>query len=620
MTRTAHLRETNTKLVAKLKVYENAILAIQSDMPSYETLEHLKILGLSPESRQAKLFKESSNGSTHGEYFSSPDPDNQVSVGQGKQPSHISNASAFVSSPSHSKDFVYDKQGLKGFDPVCPTPSLDSASYHFLGTEPWSQVCQLPLDDLDTSAAVTAGRLVSRSPWLSSSDPSELYSSSELGQIPSVPLHRPARPRLGPDAEGSTGHKQDSARYLPKLQDPEGIMNYRDGSVPPSDDQQQSAGDWSRTNAGNNGYGIRSGADQFYSEANVNQPFGAGYDPNNGRVSDSQDGWHYALVVRDSQKLTPTTDLPDNNYDDIWYQRSSHMEPYEDGQVWSLSEELQSAPLDLGSQSSASSPVLAAPQAAGVPFYYPTGTVRKFGNLPMSSAISANHYPSATQRRQMLNVRVMEHTIPPLLVDEDSPMSRIYVSYKESVLELIGNSASMLGLLENPDAVYVDTFLNGRTSHDPSNVSSWACGLMNVLLDFDFHLQLAWIGMLTRFMRWIINPTAENYAKIPTMMRPGKGQRILPHSPAIDLCPHPAMREMLMRHYRDWLSPMRSCESAVSCWTEGLGAAYEMETSSGRFRLTADFERHTQILSNWTFNHTISNAFPEAEASGVVIR
>ena len=38
-------------------------------------------------------------------------------------------------------------------------------------------------------------------------------------------------------------------------------------------------------------------------------------------------------------------------------------------------------------------------------------------------------------------------------------------------------------------------------------------------------------------LQWIVNPTADNYARIPSMMKPIKPQRLIPHSPALDLCP-----------------------------------------------------------------------------------
>ena len=119
----------------------------------------------------------------------------------------------------------------------------------------------------------------------------------------------------------------------------------------------------------------------------------------------------------------------------------------------------------------------------------------------MSSAILANGYPPSTQRRQLLNFRVPEHTIPPLLVEENSDMAKLYVCFKDAALELIGNGFSCPQLLGDPDIISVDLLFRSRLPDDPQTVCNWACELIKNLPAFDLYVQLAWIALLTRFMR-----------------------------------------------------------------------------------------------------------------------
>lgn len=137
-----------------------------------------------------------------------------------------------------------------------------------------------------------------------------------------------------------------------------------------------------------------------------------------------------------------------------------------------------------------------------VKFDMPSELTRYIGNLPMSSALLVNGYPPSTQRRQLLNFRVPEHCIPPLLVEETSPLAGMYVAFRDTAMEMIGSGFSVPLILGDPDSVYVDMFIQDRPPlGNLSNVDDWACQLMRNLPDFDVFVQLAWIGLLSKFMR-----------------------------------------------------------------------------------------------------------------------
>ena len=119
----------------------------------------------------------------------------------------------------------------------------------------------------------------------------------------------------------------------------------------------------------------------------------------------------------------------------------------------------------------------------------------------MSSAVLANGYPRPTQRRQLLNFRVPEHTIPPLIVEESSELAKMYLGFKDAALEMIGNGMSAKQILGDADEIVLDLFFRPRVATDPYTVCNWACELIRNIPGFDVYMQLAWIALLTRFMR-----------------------------------------------------------------------------------------------------------------------
>jgi hypothetical protein len=119
----------------------------------------------------------------------------------------------------------------------------------------------------------------------------------------------------------------------------------------------------------------------------------------------------------------------------------------------------------------------------------------------MSSAVLTNGYPPSTQRRQLLNFKVPEHTIPPLLVEESSEMAMMYLGFKDAALELIGNGMNAAQILGKSDRVNLDLFFRARVDEDPYTVCNWACELIKNLPGFDHYVQLAWVALLARFMR-----------------------------------------------------------------------------------------------------------------------
>ncbi|KAK2026552.1 hypothetical protein LX32DRAFT_695522 [Colletotrichum zoysiae] len=251
----------------------------------------------------------------------------------------------------------------------------------------------------------------------------------------------------------------------------------------------------------------------------------------------------------------------------------------------------------------------------------PPGAVGAFGNLPLSCAVRANHYPPAVQARQLLNLQTEEYRLPSFINSDGSPLSGLFYSYRDAALEMLSNGVPSFQVLGPSDRIDIELFFRNREPHDTYDVHSWACELMKNIEGYDVFVQLASIALSTTYMRWNILPTATNYALMPEMIRPTHRQRFIPHRMTIDLVPHPAIRDALIDRFRDWLSPGTTDTGGTSVgWPYSLDAAVDVCPMTGRRMLSRAFFEHATNGSNWSLDKSIRAVFPEIEAMGFNIR
>ncbi|GAB7347559.1 hypothetical protein MBLNU459_g4449t1 [Dothideomycetes sp. NU459] len=245
-----------------------------------------------------------------------------------------------------------------------------------------------------------------------------------------------------------------------------------------------------------------------------------------------------------------------------------------------------------------------------------------FGNLPLSSAIRTNGYPSAVQDQQMLNFQFPAHSILPLHGTEDEILGKVYTSFRDAALQMMASGTPAPKVLGPPGYVELDLFFRSREPQDIYNVDNFACEILKTRPDDqEIFVKLACVPMVAYLMRWMLMPTPENYARVPELIRPLPSQRFIPHSPVLDLAPHPAIRDAQMRAYnRDWLMLENQTKAAPSVnWPHTLAEAITADPVSGRSRLTPEFERHALDPENWTFKKDILDVFPELDKLGARI-
>ncbi|MCJ1311194.1 hypothetical protein MMC25_004865 [Agyrium rufum] len=202
------------------------------------------------------------------------------------------------------------------------------------------------------------------------------------------------------------------------------------------------------------------------------------------------------------------------------------------------------------------------------------------------------------------------YLIQPRVQIENSPLSRVYTDFRDAARLLIQDGKPVSEIL-GPPYVEVSLYFRDRTASDPYSANTWACEIMKSFGCFDQWFHLGSIVLLTKFMRWLIYPTAETYAQVPDMIKPLPRQRLVKHVPAIDLIIIPAFRDAVMDRLRDWITPM---SLSTRCnWPYSVEEAVKRDPSTGLMKITDRFEEVVINPENWSWDRSVLVTFPEVE-------
>jgi hypothetical protein len=112
--------------------------------------------------------------------------------------------------------------------------------------------------------------------------------------------------------------------------------------------------------------------------------------------------------------------------------------------------------------------------------------------------------------------------------------------------------------------------------------------------------------------QWMICPTPLTYSEIPQCQRPTPTQCFVPHLPAIDLHPIPAMRDMLCLRLQDWITPLT--QVGLSCnWPLTMDEAIDTDPATGSVKVSKVFGDHVSRPENWSLNSYALSLYPELE-------
>ena len=148
--------------------------------------------------------------------------------------------------------------------------------------------------------------------------------------------------------------------------------------------------------------------------------------------------------------------------------------------------------------------------------------------------------------RQIALLQGPDHLILPHIVEDESPLSMMYMEFRAGVNRMLAQGIPLDSVLGPIDPI-VDLLFRPRHANDRFTACSWACELARIHVNIDVFTKLANAFLLARYMRWVLSPSLENYLLLPEIMRPTRAQRTIPHYPSADLFSLPAVREHLVR-------------------------------------------------------------------------
>jgi len=126
--------------------------------------------------------------------------------------------------------------------------------------------------------------------------------------------------------------------------------------------------------------------------------------------------------------------------------------------------------------------------------------------------------------------------------------------------------------------------------------------------------QLAVIYMMFLLMRWQVEPSQENYERLPPWLQPLPAQVTVPHPAWLDHVPWPGMREHMVRNYQNY--PLENYfipyTSTISCnWPYDDIYVLIRSPETDEITINPVFDQHVRNLDNWTLGEAFSQKFPE---------
>lgn len=130
--------------------------------------------------------------------------------------------------------------------------------------------------------------------------------------------------------------------------------------------------------------------------------------------------------------------------------------------------------------------------------------------------------------------------------------------------------------------------------------------------------QVGVLYLMFLLMQWQINPTLENYERLPEWYTPRPSQLFTPHPAWVDYIPWPRMRDRIVATYENypfenWFIPYTT---TISCnWPYEPTDCLQHNTESNELLINPVFERHVRNLGNWTLGPAFADAFPLLEGT-----
>ncbi|KIX06414.1 uncharacterized protein Z518_04390 [Rhinocladiella mackenziei CBS 650.93] len=204
-------------------------------------------------------------------------------------------------------------------------------------------------------------------------------------------------------------------------------------------------------------------------------------------------------------------------------------------------------------------------------------------------------------------------TVLPKNVPPTCPLDGLLLNFLHS-RRREANQESGINPLLNPTYPSVSSLLNPSGSHRLDPVSQLMTDIISRFPNIsDLPEQAAVLFAMFMFMRWLINPTQENYERMPEWLRPTPAQLFTPHPVWIDHVPWPRMRDKVLAHYQDypfenWFIPFTS-DLSVN-WPYDPVDCLISNSEKDDPLMNPAFERHIRRIENWSVGPAFAEAFP----------
>ncbi|KAF1850324.1 uncharacterized protein K460DRAFT_382075 [Cucurbitaria berberidis CBS 394.84] len=184
-----------------------------------------------------------------------------------------------------------------------------------------------------------------------------------------------------------------------------------------------------------------------------------------------------------------------------------------------------------------------------------------FGNMPLSSSIRTNHYPSSIQNTQVNNLFLPTWSMMPVNTRPDpGSLKHTFSGILQEATGMMERGAPVELIIEtHPN---IAALLNEDEYNRSGILSKWAAGMVHsAQLKGDTFTCFASMYLFWYLMRWMIFPSPETYERVPDWLRPTPNQLFMPHINLIDFVAWPAFRELAvqmpaMQERMEWLMDM----------------------------------------------------------------
>ncbi|PKS12182.1 hypothetical protein jhhlp_001480 [Lomentospora prolificans] len=126
--------------------------------------------------------------------------------------------------------------------------------------------------------------------------------------------------------------------------------------------------------------------------------------------------------------------------------------------------------------------------------------------------------------------------------------------------------------------------------------------------------QLGVVYMMFLLMRWQVEPSKENYERLPPWLRPLPIQLTMSHPAWLDHVPWPLMRERMVKGYHNYLleNYFIPYTSTISCnWPYDDMYALIRNPDTEEITINPVFDQHVRNLDNWSLGEAFKKKFPE---------